>query len=197
MLMVGLISVSVWQLGETAYIHAKAWLAQRLIAAAWDKSRESGVGVKPWPWADTYPVARIDAPRQGARLMVLSGASGRTLAFGPGHVAGTPLPGENGNSVVSGHRDTHFAFLRELRSGDVLMVQAANGRVARYVVSAAEVVHRKDMRVLLDTGDDRLTLVTCFPFDSPVPGGPLRYVVVATRPFSPALSRDGRGSFGT
>jgi len=181
MLMVGLISVSVWQLGETAYIHAKAWLAQRLIAAAWDKAGESCVGVKPWPWADTYPVARIDAPRQRARLMVLSGASGRTLAFGPGHVAGTPLPGENGNSVVSGHRDTHFAFLRELRSGDVLMVQAANGGIARYVVSAAEVVHRKDMRVLLDAGDDRLTLVTCFPFDSPVPGGPLRYVVVATR----------------
>ena len=181
MLMVGLISVSVWQLGETAYIHAKAWLAQRLIAAAWDKSRESGVGVKPWPWADTYPVARIEAPRQGVWLMVLSGASGRTLAFGPGHVAGTPLPGENGNSVVSGHRDTHFAFLRELRSGDVLMVQAANGGVARYVVSAVEVVHRKDMRVLLDAGDDRLTLVTCFPFDSPVPGGPLRYVVVARR----------------
>jgi len=181
MLIVGLISVSVWQLGETAYIHAKAWLAQRLIAAAWDKSRESGVGVKPWPWADTYPVARIDAPRQRARLMVLSGASGRTLAFGPGHVAGTPLPGENGNSVVSGHRDTHFAFLRELRSGDVLMVQAPSGGVARYVVSAAEVVHRKDMRVLLDAGDDRLTLVTCFPFDSLVPGGSSRYVVVAIR----------------
>ena len=196
MLMVGLISVSVWQLGETAYIHAKAWLAQRLIAAAWDKSRESGVGVKPWPWADTYPVARIDAPRQGARLMVLSGASGRTLAFGPGHVAGTPLPGENGNSVVSGHRDTHFAFLRELRSGDVLMVQAANGGVARYVVSAAEVVHRKDMRVLLDAGDDRLTLVTCFPFDSPVPGGPLRYVVVATRPFSPSPQPSPAGGEG-
>ena len=197
MLIVGLISVSVWQLGETAYIHAKAWLAQRLIAAAWDKSRESGVGVKPWPWADTYPVARIDAPRQGARLMVLSGASGRTLTFEPGHVADTPLPGESDNSVVNEHRDTHFAFLRELRSGDVLMVQAANGGVARYVVSAVEVVHRKDMRVLLDAGDDRLTLVTCFPFDSPVPGGPLRYVVVATRPLSPALSREGRGSSGT
>ena len=113
--------------------------------------------------------------------MVLSGASGRTLAFGPGHVAGTPLPGQNGNSVVSGHRDTHFAFLRELRSGDALMVHAANGGVAHYVVSAVEVVHRRDMRVLLDAGDDRLTLVTCFPFDSPLPGGPLRYVVVATR----------------
>lgn len=187
MLVFGLISVSAWQAGEAAYIHTKAWLAQRLIASAWDQARSSGTAVKPWPWADTWPVARIQAPRQGETLMVLSGASGRTLAFGPGHVDGTPLPGEHGNSVVSGHRDTHFAFLRELRKGDALLVQAANGSTARYVVAASEVVHRKDMRVLLDTGDDRITLVTCFPFDSPVPGGALRYVVVATRDRQPVV----------
>jgi len=187
MLVLGLISVSAWQAGEAAYIYTKAWLAQRLIASAWDQARATGVAVKPWPWADTYPVARIEAPRQGESLMVLSGASGRTLAFGPGHIAGTPLPGEHGNSVVSGHRDTHFAFLRELRKGDALLVQGANGTVARYVVTASEVVHRKDVRVLVDAGDDRLTLVTCFPFDSAMPGGPLRYVVIATRDKVPVV----------
>lgn len=187
MLVFGLVSVSAWQAGEAAYIYTKAWLAQRLIASAWDQARSTGAPVKPWPWADTYPVARIDAPRQRETMMVLSGASGRTLAFGPGHVDGTPLPGGQGNSVVSGHRDTHFAFLRELRKGDALLVQAANGSTARYVVAASEVVHRKDMRVLLDAGDDRITLVTCFPFDSPVPGGPLRYVVVATRDRQPVV----------
>ncbi len=169
MLFLGLVSVSIWQAGEAAYIHAKAWMAQRLIASAWDRSLASGARVKPWPWADTYPVARLEAPRRGAALMGLAGASGRTLAFGPGH------------SVVSGHRDTHFAFLRELRSGDTLLVHSASGRVARYVVSGIEVVRNKDIRVLIDVGDDRLTLVTCYPFDSPVPGGALRYVVVATR----------------
>jgi LPXTG-site transpeptidase (sortase) family protein len=66
--------------------------------------------------------------------------------------------------------------------------------MAHYVVSGIEVVRNSDVRVLLDAGDDRLTLVTCYPFDSPVPGGPLRYVVVATRTLSPALSRRGRGS---
>ena len=181
MLFLGLISVSIWQAGEAAYIHAKAWVAQRLIASAWDRSLAAGVGVKPWPWADTYPVARLEAPRQGTELMVLAGASGRTLAFGPGHVDGTPMPGDTGNAVVSGHRDTHFAFLRELRSGDPLLVHSANGRMARYEVSGIEVVRHRDIRVLLDAGDDRLTLVTCYPFDSPVPGGTLRYVVVATR----------------
>lgn len=181
LLFLGLVSLSIWQAGEAAYIQAKAWLAQRLIASAWDRSLASGIGIKPWPWADTYPVARLEAPRQGAMRMVLAGASGRTLAFGPGHVDGTPRPGEPGNAVVSGHRDTHFSFLRDLRSGDALNVHSADGRIARYVVSGIEVVRNKDIRVLLDAGDDRLTLVTCFPFDSPVPGGALRYVVVATR----------------
>jgi len=182
----GLVSVSIGQAGEAAYIQAKAWVAQRLIAAAWERSLASGVGVKPWPWADTYPVARLEAPRQGAASMVLAGAGARTLAFGPGHVDGTPLPGDPGNAVVSGHRDTHFAFLRELRSSDVLVVHSASGRVVRYVVCAIEVVHNKDVRVLLDTGDDRLTLVTGYPFDSAAPGGSLRYVVVATRTLSPS-----------
>ena len=181
MLALGLISFSTWHAGEAAYIHAKAWLAQKLIANAWDKSRAQGAAMRPWPWADTYPVARIEAPGQGESLVVLSGASGRTLAFGPGHVEGTPLPGAPGNAVVSGHRDTHFAFLRRLRRGDALLVQSPDGVTVRYRVAATEVVHRKDVRVMMDAGDDRLTLVTCYPFDSAVPGGPLRYVVVATR----------------
>ncbi len=181
LLAVGLIAFSAWQAGEAAYIYTKAWLAQKLIASAWDKSRTRGIAMRPWPWADTYPVARIEVPRQGESLMVLSGASGRTLAFGPGHVEGTPLPGLPGNSVVSGHRDTHFAFLQRLRQDDVLLVQSGTGSLVRYRVAAREVVHRKDVRVLLDAGDDRLTLVTCFPFGDTMPGGPLRYVVVAIR----------------
>jgi sortase A len=174
-------AVSSSRTGEAMVIRAKALLARRLIAWAWNRSLATGAAVKPWPWADVFPVARLEAPRQGAALMVLAGTSGRTLAFGPGHVDGTPLPGDPGNAVVSGHRDTHFAFLRDLRSGDTLVVHSASGRVVRYVVSGIEVVRNKDVRVLLDTGDDRLTLVTCYPLDSVLPGGPLRYVVVATR----------------
>jgi len=177
----GSTAVSPWQTGEAMFTRAKTLVQQRLIAWAWKRSLATGAAVKPWPWADTFPVARLEAPRQGAALMVLAGASGRTLAFGPGHIDGTPLPGDPGNAVVSGRRDTHFAFLRDLRSGDILMVHSASGRMVRYVVSGIEVVRNKDVRVLLDTGDDRLTLVTCYPFDSVLPGGPLRYVVVATR----------------
>ena len=169
------------QAGTAFIVRGKAWLVRRLIAMAWNRSLATGAAVKPWPWADTFPVARLEAPRQGAALMVLAGASGHTLAFGPAHVDGTPLPGDPGNAVISGHRDTHFSFLHEMRSGDALLVHSASGRMVRYVVSGIEVVRNRDVRVLLDMGDDRLTLVTCYPFDSPVPGGSLRYVVVATR----------------
>jgi sortase A len=172
---------SLWHAGTAVCNNAKNSLARRLLFQAWNRSLAIGSGVKPWPWADIWPVAELEAPRHGVQLMVLAGVGGRALAFGPGHVDGTPLPGEAGNAVISGHRDTHFAFLRELRSGDWLRVRSASGRVGRYVVSGIEVVRSRDVRVMLDVGDDRLTLVTCYPFDSPVPGGRLRYVVVARR----------------
>jgi sortase A len=118
-------------------------------------------------------------PGHGVDLFVLAGASGRTMAFGPGHVDGTPLPGEPGNSVVSGHRDTHFAFLRRLRAGDPIVVERRDGRRLQYTVSETLVVDRRDAWVTQEAGDTRLTLVTCYPFDAIRPGGPLRYVVTA------------------
>jgi sortase A len=180
----GSTAVSLWRAGEAMAIRANTLVGQRLIAWAWSRTLATGAAVKPWPCADIFPVARLEVPCRGTALMVLAGASSRTLRFGPGHVEGTPLPGDPGNAVVSGHR-THFAFLRDLRSGDTLVVHSASRRLVHYVVSGIEVVRNKDVRILLDAGDDRLTLVTCYPFESPVPGGSLRYVVVATRRLPP------------
>ena len=177
----GLVAVSGWQAVEAGYIHAKARLAQALMQSSWRQTLANGTPVPPWPWADTYPVARLTAQRQRVDLLVLAGSSGRSLAFGPGHVDGTALPGDAGNAVISGHRDTHFAFVRDLKTGDVLLTQSRTGAYARYEVVGMEVVHKSDVRVILDAGDSRLTLVTCYPFNTPVPGGPMRYVVVARR----------------
>jgi sortase A len=113
--------------------------------------------------------------------MVLEGASGRTLAFGPGHLTGTPRPGEKGNVVIGGHRDTHFRFLKNLKSGDLLLIESADREVVAYSVTTTEVVDHAKSDVLRDFGDDRLTLITCYPFDAIQPGGPLRYVVTALK----------------
>lgn len=181
-----------WQFGQAGYIHAKAWLAQVLIGHAWAQTQAGASQVKPWPWADTWPVARLRAPAHGVNLYVLAGADGRTIAFGPGHVYGTALPGEDGNSVLGAHRDTHFAFLQWLEAGSELEVETASGETLRYRVTDTRVVDRNDLSPLGQPPAGRqLTLVTCWPFDAVQAGGPLRYVVTAVgTDFTPRQPRN-------
>lgn len=168
-------------LGQGAYIYAKAQLAQLLIEHAWQRALAGETAPRPWPWADTWPVARLEAPAQGVSLFVLSGSSGRTLAFGPGHQAGTPAPGERGNSVIGGHRDTHLGFLEKITLGDSIRVQRADGVRVFYRVTQLDVLDRRDTWVTRNDGRTRLTLITCWPFDALRAGGAERYVVIADR----------------
>jgi sortase A len=165
--------------GNGLYIYAKAELAQVLLHAAWARTQVSGAPFKPWPWADTHPVARLIAPGHAADLLVLSGASGRTLAFGPGHLDGSASPGAVGNSVITGHRDTHFRFLQDVAAGDALLVEVRNGTRRHFRVRRTYIADFRALEIPRDTPTPMLTLVTCYPFDAVNPGGPLRYVVVA------------------
>lgn len=174
LLVLGLLS-----LGGALRVHAKAWLGQRLIARAWHEMQRGEETARPWPWADTWPVARFEVPTLGVDLFVLAGGTGNTLAWGPGHLAGTAPVGSLGNAVIGGHRDTHFAFLQELRVGVVIRVEDAAGRARRYRVVDGFVTHDRDVAVLALTEQARLTLVTCWPFDAVMPGGAQRFVVVA------------------
>lgn len=168
------------QLAGAAYIHAKARLAQHLIARAWSSAQDGPVRA-PWPGADLRPIARLTVPARHVDLYVLDNAGGRALAFGPGHLAGSAAPGGDGNAVIVAHRDTHFAFLAHLAPDDEIDVEAAGGVRARYRVHDVEVVDRSEVEVASPTADARLTLVTCYPFGALRPGTPWRYVVVAER----------------
>jgi sortase A len=163
---------------SAAWIPVKAEVAQMLLLQAWKRARLNGASAKPWPWADTWPIARLRVPRHGIDAIVLAGASGSALAFGPGHVDGTAPPGQCGTCVLSGHRDTHFGFLARLRLGDILELEASDGRVQRFAVRSTHILRRADLFVE-DGGEDVLILTTCYPFDAVVPGGPLRFVVRA------------------
>ena len=165
--------------GNAAWILAKAELAQLLLERAWQQTLAGDTRVRPWPWADTWPVARLRAPGQDDGVAVLAGASGHALAFGPGHLEHSAAPGAAGNTVLAGHRDTHFAFLRELAVGDALELTTPDGRRHRYTVESAAVHHETEVEVLAPSRQKRLTLVTCWPFDAVVPGGALRWVVRA------------------
>ncbi len=165
--------------GESLWILAKAQLAQLLLRRAWEQRVAGAADPKPWPWADTWPVALLRAPRLGEHYFVLAGASGRNMAFGPTHVGSSDALGGASNAVVSGHRDTHFAFLEHLTPGDELVIDTPDSKRHRYRVETTHVVDENDLWVLEPTDAKMLTLVTCFPFDAVVPGGPERYVVRA------------------
>ena len=175
---VALAAIGVWQIASGTYIHAKAWLAQQLIASAWSRTLAGQREVKPWPWADTWPIARLRVPDANVDLYVLADASGRSLAFGPGYVNGTAAIGE-GHTVIAGHHDTHFAFLRTLQPGDQLTIQTADGRERQLQIDETHVVDSRSEQLQFGDIGATVTLLTCYPFDAIAPGGPLRFVAVA------------------
>ena len=174
-----LLALGFWNLGQGAYIPAKAWLAQELMQRAWLRVTAGEDRAAPWPWADTWPVARLAVVSRGVELIVLAGGSGRTLAFGPGHLGASALPGEAGNAVIAGHRDTHFRFLQDIRPGELVDIQTIDGEQHRYEVIGVDIVDARNGSLVLDTDRPMLTLVTCYPFEALEAGGPLRFVVTA------------------
>jgi sortase A len=166
-------------LGEGVYIHAKALLAQVLLQQAFTETITTGRATKPWPWADTWPVARIEVKRLHASAIVLAGSSGQALAFGPGHVELTPDAGERGVAVYSAHRDTHFSFLKDVAIGDEIDVTRDDGRIFHYRADASLVVRFDASGIDPLTAGYELALSTCWPFDALTPG-PMRYVLHAT-----------------
>jgi sortase A len=190
-----LLGVGSLLLGEQGYLKVKARLAEILIGRAFAAHLEDGRPHPPWPWADMHPIARLDVARLGVRRLVLSGASGSSMAFGPGHIDGTSPPGGPGNCVLAGHRDSWFAFLEHLERGDRIVLEGRRG-ARRYVVEETVVTSVTDASVLEPTDRPRLTLVTCWPFGG-LRSGPLRYVVVCSPergdPQSMIAGRDGGG----
>jgi len=175
-----LAGVGLWQLGQGAWIYVKARLAQRLLQRAWARTLRGEPEARPWPWADTWPVARLQVPAHGVDLIVLAGVSGRTLAFGPGHAPGSAVPGAHGTAIVAGHRDTHFRFLEWLKQGDEIIVEVPGLRRSRLRVQETSVVDSRTAVIRTEARSAGLVLVTCYPFDAVRPGGPLRYVVTAS-----------------
>lgn len=163
------------------WIPAKAALGQALLERAWTRVESGEIApsaARPWPWADTWPVARLRLPERGLDYVVLDGASGESMAWAPGWVRTSAPPGSPGHVVLAGHRDTHFRVLETLRPREELVLETP-GAVRRYRVTETRVVDAADTGVLAPTSRPTLTLITCFPFDAVVPGGPLRWVVTA------------------
>jgi len=162
---------------DALWIPVKAELAQHLLERAWLRTLEGEHDAKPWPWADTRAVAILEVPRLGLREIVLEGSSGRNLAFGP-TIVNTGQFDDSSDRVLSGHRDTHFNFLKDLKNGDLLRLRTSS-EIRDYRVSWQEAIDSRRQQLVIDDSVDRLTLLTCYPFDAATAGGPLRWVVTA------------------
>ena len=171
--------IGMFLLGQGAWIHAKALLAQVLLERAFTETIATGHPTKPWSWADTWPVARIDVKRLNASVIVLAGSSGQALAFGPGHVELTPDAGERGVAVYSAHRDTHFRFLKDVAPGDEIDITRSDGKTFRYRADSSSIVRFDASGIDPLTDGHELVLSTCWPFDALTPG-PDRYLLHAT-----------------
>lgn len=159
------------------YMDAKAFVAQTLLKYAFQASITDGSPHKPWQWADVYPVARLIYAKGNQDQIVLNSDSGEAMAFGPGRLPDwAPMEGM-GTTILISHRDSHFAYLKDIQPGDLVHYQDIDGWQRTYRAEFAEVIAYDQARFIDDPTEPRLILVTCYPFEAIVPGGPLRYAV--------------------
>ncbi len=164
------LSVSVFAItaGQILYMEAKAVVAQWLLERAWQQQLEKHkTGIKPWPWADMYPTAKLDIPSLGQSFLIANTDSGQALAFAPG------LNGvsDSNHYIISGHNDTHFKQLGSLKDDDEIVLTVFD--VNQVETKHFHVVHREifdteESQLVLNESNEQaqLLLITCYPFRS-------------------------------
>jgi len=141
--------------------------------------------VLPAPDKTLYPVYPAEGDNIGSltipalkrKLTILQGTGVKELKKGVGHFTQSVLPGEEDNCVFSGHRETVFRLLGNLKIGDQLIVQTSAGTFT-YEVNGTRIVHEDDKTVIVPTDHAVLTMTTCYPFYTPG-YSPDRYIVSA------------------
>jgi sortase A len=172
------LAVGLWQIAGATSIHAKAWLGQVLLERAWNRSQDSDEPVAPWPGSVSHPIARIQVPALDIDHLVLEGADTPILAWGPGMEVGP-----NGHRLIAAHRDTHFRFLEKIEEGESVRLELANGVLETWQVVGRQVIDARATGLDMNAPGDRMTWVTCWPFDAIEAGGPMRLLVTLNRDF--------------
>jgi LPXTG-site transpeptidase (sortase) family protein len=147
------------------YVGSEYWgmhRSQQRLEAEWERQASS----MNTPAAPVIPpdqmLTRVVIPKISLDAIVVEGASRKELSEGPGHMKQTAMPGQTGNAVITGHRDTFFRHIYELVKGDKIQVRRA-GQVFTYEVTGKKIVMPEDVSVIRQTPDPQLTLITCYP----------------------------------
>jgi len=162
-------------LGYAAYVVIDTKAYQAIEQKRFEQARQDAAAAP--ALVDGVSIGEIQIPRLGLAAMVVQGDSAAILQRAVGHLADTALPGEPGNVVLAGHRDTFFRPLKRVRTGDAITLKTRNGDF-EYLVESTAVVRPSDLQVIQPTNGRTLTLITCFPF-SYVGPAPDRFIVRA------------------
>lgn len=181
-----LIVFGLWFGGTNAYAYLKGyWLSQTGQVDAADYKAEPVVKEQPKEQKPLYSkrpekgenIGELIIPKLEAKLPIIHGTDEDELEKGVGHFAGSVLPGEKDNSILSGHRDTVFRKLGEVGVGDLLIVQTTAGEFT-YKVKKVRIVDKDDPTVIVPKPNATLTVSTCYPFHF-IGASPERYILVA------------------
>lgn len=172
-----LFSLGIWYLSTAGYMLAKAELSQYLIKDAWQQTLKDNKNHKPWSWADTYPVFELSIPRLNKTSYILEGASGRNMAFSAARMQIGGMPGQLKSTIISGHRDSHFGYLKELKVGDKIIANTTT-KLTTYQVVSKRIIDSTKEKIQIKKHNE-LILTTCYPFDALQAGGNLRFVIYA------------------
>ncbi len=162
-----------------SWIPVKAELAQYLLERAWQQSKSDGAPHKAWPWADSWPVAKLTIPDLDFEAIILKESGGEGLAFGPILLDQSAPLGQRGTSVISAHRDTHFKALANLQVGMQVSLEPMHGPTLHYTIDASRIARWDRSGLVRNTLSSSLVLSSCWPFDG-LTSGPLRFIAEAT-----------------
>jgi sortase A len=166
-------------LGYYGFVTVDAWAFEQRESRALERLLNNQATPGPPAIASSGLIGRIDIQRLGLSVIVVEGISSKVLRRAAGHIPGTALPGQPGNVGISAHRDTFFRPLRNIKQNDVITLTTMLGEF-RYRVMSTRIVGPNDVAVLEPSGDEILTLVTCYPFYF-VGSSPDRFIVRAER----------------
>ena len=195
-----LFACAILLLGYCAFALADAWLFQRRESRDLDRllsERRAASQVTPQPVSVISPkvapaavagslIGRIEIPRLLLSVVVVEGDDRTSLRRAVGHIPGTALPGEAGNVGLAGHRDTFFRPLKDVKIKDEIQISTVKGNF-RYEVVSLRIVDPENVGVLAPSGENVLTLVTCYPFYFVGPA-PKRWIVRAKQVSSQAVA---------
>jgi sortase A len=166
-------------LGYYGFVRADAWAFEQRENRALEQLLKNHATPRLPAIASSGLIGRIDIQRLGLSVIVVEGISAKILRRAAGHIPGTPLPGQRGNVGISAHRDTFFRPLRNIKQNDIIELTTLLGEY-RYRVVSTKIVGPNDVAVLEGSGNEVLTLVTCYPFYF-VGAAPDRFIVRAER----------------